>query len=88
MPLGRELRASLDFFEHQQDRPIANLYVTGGSSRSEMIMEMLRTELVVECRPWNPTSSLQVGLSGQQAVDIEHLATQLVVAIGAGLSVN
>jgi type IV pilus assembly protein PilM len=88
LPLGRELRASLDFFEHQQDRPIANIYVTGGSSRSEMILEMLRAELVVECRLWNPTSSLQLGLSGQQAVDIEHLATQLVVAIGAGLSVN
>jgi len=88
LPLGRELRASLDFFEHQQDRPIANIYVTGGSSRSEMLMEMLRTELVVECRPWNPASSLQLALSGQQAVDIEHLATQLVVAIGAGLSVN
>ena len=88
LPLGRELRASLDFFEHQQDRPIANIYVTGGSSRSDMIMEMLRTELAVECRAFNPTSSLQVGLSGQQAVDIDHLATQLVVAIGAGLSVN
>jgi len=88
LPLGRELRASLDFFEHQQDRPIASIYVTGGSSRSEMIMEMLRAELVVECRLWNPTSTLQLGLSGQQAVDIEHLATQLVVAIGAGLSVN
>jgi type IV pilus assembly protein PilM len=88
LPLGRELRASLDFFEHQQDRSIANIYVTGGSSRSDMIMDMLRAELVVECRLWNPTSSLQLGLSGQQALDIEHLATQLVVAIGAGLSVN
>ena len=88
LPLGRELRASLDFFEHQQDRSISTIYVTCGSSRSEMLMEMLRSELVVECRPWNPASSLQLALSGQQAVDIEHLATQLVVAIGAGLSVN
>jgi Tfp pilus assembly PilM family ATPase len=85
--LGRELRASLDFFEHQQDRTISHIYITGGSSCSEMIMEMLRTELVAECRTWNPTGSLQLALSGQQVADIEHLSTQLVVAIGAGLSV-
>jgi type IV pilus assembly protein PilM len=87
LPLGRELRASLDFFEHQQDRTISHIYITGGSSCSEMIMEMLRTELVAECRTWNPTGSLQLALSGQQVADIEHLSTQLVVAIGAGLSV-
>ena len=29
-PLGRELRASLDFFEHQQDRPVSQVYVSGG----------------------------------------------------------
>lgn len=83
LPLGRELRASLDFFEHQQDRSISAVYMTGGSSRSDMIMEILRTELVVECKTWNPTSSLQVALGGQQAVDIDHLAGQLVVAIGS-----
>jgi Tfp pilus assembly PilM family ATPase len=87
LPLGRELRASLDFFEHQQDRAITSIYFTGGTSRSEMIMEMLRAELVVECRVWNPTSPLQVALAGQQAVDIEHLASQLAGAIGAGYSV-
>jgi type IV pilus assembly protein PilM len=87
LPLGREVRASLDFFEHQQDRAISSIYITGGSSRSDLILEILRSELVADCRSWNPTSSLQVSLAGQQAVDIEHLAGQLVVAIGAGYSV-
>jgi type IV pilus assembly protein PilM len=86
-PLGRELRASLDFFEHQQDRPVSHVYVNGGSAQSEMIMQMLHAEMLVECKAWNPTSALQMALPGQQTVEIEHVGPQLTVAIGAGLAV-
>ena len=85
-PLGRELRASLDFFEHQQDRPVSQIYVTGGSARSEMILKMLHTELIVDCKTWNPTAFLQLALHGQQAVEIEQVGPQLSVAIGAALA--
>lgn len=85
LPLGRELRASLDFFEHQQDRPVTQVYVSGGSARSEMILEILRAELIVECKTWNPTRFLQLALPGQQAVEIEHIGSQLTVAVGAAL---
>jgi len=84
-PLGRELRASLDFFEHQQDRPVTQVYVSGGSARSEMILEILRSELVVECKTWNPARFLQLALHGQQSVEIEQVGSQLAVAIGAAL---
>lgn len=86
LPLGREIRASLDFFEHQHDRPVTQVYVSGGSSRSEMIMQMLHAELLVECKTWNPTGFLQMALSGQQAVEIEHIGPQLTVAIGTALA--
>ena len=86
LPLGRELRASLDFFEHQQDRPISQIYVSGGSSRSEMILQMLHAELIVECKTWSPTTFLQLALSGQQSIEIEQLGPQLVVALGAVLT--
>jgi len=85
-PLGRELRASLDFFEHQQDRPISQVYVTGGSARSEMILQMLHAELIAECKTWNPTTSVQLALPGQQAVEIEQVGSQLNVAIGVALA--
>jgi type IV pilus assembly protein PilM len=85
LPLGRELRASLDFFEHQQDRPVAQVYLSGGSARSEMILEILRAELIIECKTWNPTRFLQMALPGQQAVEIEHVGSQLAVAVGAAL---
>jgi type IV pilus assembly protein PilM len=86
LPLGRELRASLDFFEHQQDRPVSHVYVSGGSARSELILQMLHSELVVDCKSWNPTVFLQLALPGQQAVEIEQVAPQLTVAIGAALA--
>ena len=85
-PLGRELRASLDFFEHQQDRPVTQIFVSGGSARSEMIMQMLHTEMLADCKTWNPTGSLQMALPGQQAVEVEHVGSQLTVAIGAALA--
>jgi type IV pilus assembly protein PilM len=85
LPLGRELRASLDFFEHQQDRAVSQVYVCGGSAKSEAILEMLKAELIVECKTWNPTSALQLALPGQQAVEIDHVGPQLTVAIGAAL---
>jgi type IV pilus assembly protein PilM len=86
IPLGRELRASLDFFEHQQDRPVSQVYVSGASARSEMILQILHAELLLECKPWNPTGFLQLALPGQQAVEIEHIGSQLTVAVGAALA--
>jgi type IV pilus assembly protein PilM len=86
LPLGRELRASLDFFEHQQDRPVSHVYVSGGSARSELILQMLHSELIAECKLWNPTTFLQVALPGQQAAEIEYVAPQLAVAIGAAMA--
>ena len=85
-PLGREIRASLDFFEHQEDRPVSQVYVSGGSARSEMILQMLHQELLVECKTWNPTGFLQLALPGQQAVEVDHIGSQLTVAVGVALA--
>lgn len=86
VPLGRELRASIDFYEHQQDRPVAAVYLTGGSARSEFILQLLQQELMVETRTWNPTSFLKLELSPEQAAEIEHVAPQLATAIGLAVA--
>jgi type IV pilus assembly protein PilM len=86
IPLGRELRASLDFFEHQHDRPVTQVFVTGGSARSEFIVQRLQQELMVECRILNPTTFLQMQLPPQQTAEIEQVAPQLTVALGAALA--
>jgi len=86
-PLGRELRASIDFFEHQQDRPIGQVFVTGASSHSEFILQSLQNEMMVECKTWNPTTFLQMALPPEQTAGIENVAPQLTVALGAALAV-
>ena len=86
IPLGREIRASLDFFEHQQDRPISQIFVSGAAAQSEIFLEILHAEMIAECKMWNPTTFLQLALPGQQAVEIEHVGPQLGVAVGAALA--
>jgi type IV pilus assembly protein PilM len=86
IPLGRELRASIDFFEHQQDRPVSQVFLTGGSSRSEFIVQKLQQELMVECKLLNPLPFLQMQLPPQQTAEIEQVAPQLTVALGAALA--
>lgn len=85
-PLGRELRASLDFFEHNQDRPVAQVFLSGASVRSEFVAQTLQTEMMVECKTWLPTALLQMSLPAQQTAEIEHVAPQLTVAIGAAMA--
>lgn len=86
LPLGRELRASIDFFEHQQDKAVSQVFISGGSARSELIIQLLQTELMAECKPWNPVSFLELELPPQQAAEMEHVAPQLAVAVGAGVA--
>ena len=81
-PLGRELRASIDFFEHQQDKTVGQIYISGGSARSEFIIKSLEAELMAPCKPWNPAATLQMALPPAQAAELEHVASQLTVAVG------
>jgi type IV pilus assembly protein PilM len=82
-PLGRELRASIDFFENHADKTVTQVFVSGGSARSDFIMQALQTELMVPCKSWAPTSFLQVALPPEKLGDLEETAPQLTVAIGA-----
>jgi len=86
LPLGREVRASIDFFEHQQDKAVTQVFIGGGSARSELIAQTLQTELMVECKSWNPVSFLQLALPPQQTAEIDQIAAQLAVAVGAALA--
>jgi type IV pilus assembly protein PilM len=85
-PLGRELRASIDFFEHQHDKVLTQVYLSGGTTRSELIVQSLRAELGVECKTWNPTNSLQIMLPPQQLGEVEQVSPQLPGCIGGALT--
>lgn len=81
-PLGRELRALIDFFEHQQDQQVKQVYVCGATARSDCILQILQGELMVECKRWNPVAGLKLELPPEQMSEIEHVAPQLAGAVG------
>jgi type IV pilus assembly protein PilM len=86
VPLGRELRASIDFFEHQQDKAVSAVFFSGGTARSELILQILQTELMVECKQWSPVNFLDLALPPEQTAEIENMASQLTVAVGAAVA--
>jgi type IV pilus assembly protein PilM len=82
-PLGRELRASIDFFEHQREKTVNRIFISGGAARSEFLLQMLQSELGVACKAWFPTEGLQLSLAPQQLTEIEQVSSVLAVAIGS-----
>jgi type IV pilus assembly protein PilM len=86
VPLGRELRASIDFFEHQQDKAVSQVFISGASARSDLIVQILQTELMMECKPWNPVSFVENWLPPEQSAELDHVAPQLAVAVGTAVA--
>ena len=82
-PLGRELRASLDFFENQNDCQVSQVFLSGGPARGEIVVQTLQAELVAPCKAWSPTRFLQLSLPPEKAGEVDGVATQLAVAVGA-----
>jgi type IV pilus assembly protein PilM len=81
--LGRELRASIDFFEHQREKTVNKVLISGGASRSEFLVQLLQTELAVPCKIWFPTEGLSLSLPAQQLSEVEQVASVLTNAIGS-----
>jgi type IV pilus assembly protein PilM len=86
IPLGRELRASIDFFEHQHDTAVRQVFVTGGSARSEFLIEKLQQELMVECSVLNPVKFLQLDVGSEKEGEVAQLAPQLATAVGTAVA--
>jgi type IV pilus assembly protein PilM len=84
--LGRELRASIDYFEHQADRTVSQIFVSGGTAGSTLIMQLLQSELMAECKAWNPTTFVQPILPPAQMAELDAVAPQLTVALGAAVA--
>lgn len=85
-PIGRELRASIDFFEHQQDKPVTQVFLSGAAARSDFILQVLQMELIAPCKVWNPASFLELALPVEQRAEFEQVAPQLVIAVGAAMA--
>ncbi len=84
-PLGRELRASIDFFEHQQDRTVSQVFLCGAAASSETFIQLLQNEMMVPCKSWNPAAVFELSLVPEKMNEIEQVAPQLAVSLGAAI---
>ncbi|HKS36713.1 MAG TPA: pilus assembly protein PilM, partial [Verrucomicrobiae bacterium] len=84
--LAKEVDASIGFFANTFEVSVNQVYVSGGSARSQFIVETLEAELGLPCESWNPTKPLTLALPEKQKDEVEFEAVQLAAAIGAALS--
>ena len=70
----------------QNDKTVGSVFISGGSARSDFVIQTLQNELMVPCKTWNPSGFLELTLGPEKIGEIEQVAPQLTVAIGAGLS--
>jgi len=82
-PLGRELRASMDFFENHHDKAISKVFMSGGSACGQLIVEALQTELMVSCQVWAPTKFMHLMVPPEKVDELEQVGPKLTVAVGA-----
>jgi len=83
--LAREVDASIGFFVSQHEATLSRIFVSGGSARSQFILQTLEAELGLPCESWGPNNSLKVELPENRRQELEYEAPQLLVAVGAGL---
>jgi type IV pilus assembly protein PilM len=60
LTFAREVDASAGFFTSQFERHIGQLFVSGGTARSQMVLQMLESELSFSCESWNLVRHLAV----------------------------
>jgi type IV pilus assembly protein PilM len=82
-PLGRELRASIDYFENHHDKAINKVFLSGGSACGDLVVQALQAELMVTCQVWSPMKFMQVMVPPEKTDELEHVGPKLTVAVGA-----
>jgi tRNA threonylcarbamoyladenosine modification (KEOPS) complex Pcc1 subunit len=84
-PLAQELKASLDYFEAQAEQKISVVFVSGGSARSPLLVELLEKQVHLPCRAWHLADSVSLGLSAERAAAFKRELPQFVAAVGAAM---
>jgi Tfp pilus assembly PilM family ATPase len=79
MPLARELRATIDFFERQQECHLGQIFAAGGTACSPTILGLLGEAAGIKVTPWNPTANFEA----DNATGLEAVAPCLAAAVGA-----
>jgi len=85
-PLIEELRASIDFYEHNEGRRVSKIFISGGAARSSVILQALQNKLPLPCKILDPTCCLTLELPPEKPAGIDREASLLFTATGAAPS--
>src|SRR5947209_7844645 len=70
--LATEVRNSIGFFEGQCEQNISRIFVSGGLSRAEAILQTLSDELGLPCEVWDPLETCDVALPSAKRSRLPH----------------
>lgn len=87
LTFAREVDASVGFYTSQFERHISQLFVSGGTARSQLVLQMLESELTYSCEGWGLLRHLNTELSEERVRELEYELPQLVVAVGVAVGV-
>lgn len=84
-PLAQELKESIDFFEVQYEKKVSLVFVSGGTARSPLIVEMLEKQVQTPCKVWHLAETVSVNLTDDQAALFKRDLPQLMAPVGAAM---
>jgi type IV pilus assembly protein PilM len=79
--IARQVRTSFDYFEGLAGRTVAQLYVSGGTSKLDGLQEFLAEALGVPAHEWNPLGGIDTSAYATDNA-LQSLAPTLDVAVG------
>ena len=83
LPLAKEVRASIDFSERQQERHVTRAFACGGTACAPAMLQLLGECVGLNIEQWNPLQSFDLSQVNEAADELPKLAPSLAAAIGA-----
>jgi type IV pilus assembly protein PilM len=83
VPLAKEVRSSIDFFERQHECHVTKAYACGGSACAPAIVEFLSEQVGMRIECWNPIQNFETSHFNGDSGTLAALAPSLAAAVGA-----
>jgi type IV pilus assembly protein PilM len=80
--LGNEIHLSLDYFENQFDKPVDEVFLSGGASRLKFLGEAFEKIFEKRVRAWDPTENMKIEDGAVDAGKLKENASQVGIAVG------
>ena len=85
LPLAREVRASVDFFERQQECHVTRAFSCGGSACSPVFLKFLSEEVGMQIEQWNPIEGYDLSQYISDVAKLKASAPSLAAALGSAV---